>query len=140
MTLPSKLFPYPASPAAASASPRTSLMTIGDMARHFSVTLRTLRFYEARGLLEPHRFGTARFYGPEDRRRLELILKGKSLGFTLTEIRDFIARETATEHGALPLSADRIAEQIEFLQRQRAGLDHAIRELLETRARLAVAG
>ena len=34
--------------------------TIGDLAREFGVTLRTLRFYEDRGLLSPRRDGTAR--------------------------------------------------------------------------------
>jgi DNA-binding transcriptional MerR regulator len=66
--------------------------TIGDIARDFDVTLRTLRFYEARGLLTPRREGMNRYYSAQDRARLELILKGKRLGFTLSEIRAMVAQ------------------------------------------------
>ena len=65
--------------------------TIGDIARMYNVSLRTLRFYEDKGLLQPRRQGTARFYSARDRIRLELILKGKRLGFTLAEIFQLIA-------------------------------------------------
>lgn len=54
--------------------------SIGDLAREFEVSLRTLRFYEDRGLLSPRRVGSSRLYDARE------ILKGKRLGFTLTEI------------------------------------------------------
>src|SRR5271166_3261323 len=60
------------------------------MSRLFGVSLRTLRFYEDRGLIKPRREGNARFYRGADRVRREMILKGKKLGFTLTEIQDLI--------------------------------------------------
>ena len=72
-------------------------MTISQMARVFSVSLRTLRFYEDRGLIKPRREGNARFYRSADRVRMEMILKGKKLGFTLTEIQDLIGGKGATE-------------------------------------------
>ena len=71
------------------------LYTIGDLAREFGVTLRTLRFYEDRGLLSPRRDGTARIYDARDRERLSVILKGKQLGFTLTEIRAMVAEQNS---------------------------------------------
>ena len=74
---------------------RPKTYTIGDLAREFGVTLRTLRFYEDRGLLSPRREGTARIYDARDRSRLSVILKGKQLGFTLTEIRAMVAEERA---------------------------------------------
>lgn len=64
--------------------------TIAEMARDFEVTIRTLRFYEERGLLHPRRAGAARYYSARDRLHLRMILKGKELGFTLTEIRDIL--------------------------------------------------
>ena len=64
------------------------LSTIGDLAREFGVSLRTIWFYEDRGLLSPKRDGSARYYDPHEKARLSLILKGKQLGFTLGEIRD----------------------------------------------------
>lgn len=68
-----------------------SSSTIREMARDFGVSIRTLRFYEDRGLLHPHRIGTARSYSARDRLHLKMILKGKQLGFTLSEIRDILA-------------------------------------------------
>jgi hypothetical protein len=73
-----------------------SEMTISQMSRLFGVSLRTLRVYEDRGLIKPRREGNARFYRGGDRVRMEMILKGKKLGFTLTEIQDLIGGKGAT--------------------------------------------
>ena len=114
-------------------------MTISDMARTYGVSLRTLRFYEDKALLNPRRQGTARFYSAYDRIRLQLILKGKRLGFTLAEIFDLIAshersglvQTEASESADLTVSLGRaqITTQIAHLERQRAELDGAIEEL-----------
>ncbi len=61
--------------------------SIAELAAEYDVTLRTIRFYEDRGLITPERRGTARIYHPRDRVRLGLILRGKRLGFSLDEIR-----------------------------------------------------
>jgi DNA-binding transcriptional MerR regulator len=74
-----------------------SEITISQMSRVFGVSLRTLRFYEDRGLIKPRREGNARYYRGADRVRMEMILKGKKLGFTLTEIQDLIGGKGATE-------------------------------------------
>ena len=66
------------------------LFRIGDLAREFGVTLRTLRFYEDKGLLKPQRNGVTRLYSKRDRARLKLILLGKRLGFSLTEVKRMI--------------------------------------------------
>jgi len=57
--------------------------SIGQLAREFGVSLRTLRFYEDRGLLIPHRKGTVRRYDEQHKTRLSMILKAKQLGFIL---------------------------------------------------------
>jgi len=111
--------------------------TISDLARDFDVTLRTLRFYESRGLLAPTRSGMTRIYSSRDRARLSLILKGKQLGFTLVEIRAMLANEEkkgeapagSATVGGLQLSAEQIAEQLELLRNQRKEIDEAIAEL-----------
>ena len=72
-------------------------ITISQMSRLFGVSLRTLRFYEDRGLIKPRREGNARYYRATDRVRMEMILKGKKLGFTLTEIQDLLGGKGATE-------------------------------------------
>ena len=67
------------------------------MSRLYSVSLRTLRFYEDRGLIRPRREGNARYYRGADRVRMEMILRGKKLGFTLTEINDLIGGKGPNE-------------------------------------------
>lgn len=120
---------------------RVQSYTIGDLAREFGVTLRTLRFYEDRGLLSPRRDGTARIYDARDRERLSVILKGKQLGFTLTEIRAMLAEERTGNGPAmnLKLSLDQVEDQIRHLEQQKAEIEEALKELKTRRASLAVA-
>ena len=114
------------------------VLTIGEMARTYSVTLRALRFYEDRGLIQPIRSGTSRFYDAATRKRLELILKGKQLGFTLSEIRDLLSSQAEEQVPSLELTLDatQILAQIDMLQRQRDGIERAIEELRQTHQRL----
>jgi DNA-binding transcriptional MerR regulator len=115
--------------------------TIGDLAREFGVTLRTLRFYEDRGLLSPRRDGTARIYDARDRDRLSVILKGKQLGFTLTEIRAMVAEERSGNGPALnlKLSLDQIEDQIRHLEQQKVEIEQALAELHARRSSIAIA-
>ena len=116
------------------------LLTIGEVSTKYDVTLRALRFYESRGLLRPRRIGAVRLYDPRDTRRLELILKGKQLGFTLTEIRDMLAAETGAEAETdLAIDPGLVASQLDSLRRQRANLDVAIAELEATHDRMQAA-
>ena len=111
-------------------------LTISDIAGLYGVTLRSLRFYEARGLLQPERSGTVRFYHPKDRLRLELILKGKRLGFSLAEIEALILSRLAPhEHvlsideAVVSLETSKIAEKIVVLEQEREELVKGIAEL-----------
>ncbi len=64
--------------------------TVGKLADELGVTTRTLRFYEAEGLVTPARAGTSRVYDHRDRARLRLILRGKRFGMSLSEIREIV--------------------------------------------------
>ncbi len=126
----------PSASAASTAVEPASGFTISDLARDFGVTLRTLRFYESRGLLSPARSGMTRIYSGRDRARLALILKGKQLGFTLVEIRAMLANEERKQNGeasasvgGLQLSRNQIAEQLELLRSQQSEIESAIAEL-----------
>lgn len=66
-------------------------LAISEMSERFGVTLRTLRFYEEKGLLNPVRKGARRFYGGHDVARMRVILQAKKIGLTLVEIRKVIA-------------------------------------------------
>src|SRR5262245_46609371 len=104
--------------------------SIGDLARKFDVTLRTLRFYESRGLLNPSRQGHHRRYGRQDADRLTVILKAKKLGFTLTEIREMLGADDgeASRH-ALRLSREKCLEKIAVFERKLAETEEALAEL-----------
>lgn len=105
--------------------------TISQLAEAFEVTARALRFYETKGLLNPRRIGQARLYSRRDRARLSLVLRGKRVGFSLTEIKEMLDLydlengHEAQWHYAL----EKFQERIDALQRQRDDINEAIGEL-----------
>jgi DNA-binding transcriptional MerR regulator len=68
----------------------TRTWTVGELADELGVTTRTLRFYEAEGLVKPERQGANRLYRARDRARLKLILRGRRFGMTLEECREIV--------------------------------------------------
>jgi DNA-binding transcriptional MerR regulator len=108
--------------------------TIGDLAREFGVTLRTLRFYEDKDLLHPRRQGQNRLYSRRDRARLKLVLLGKKVGFSLKEIKDMIDLYDLKDGQAtqLRVALDKFENQREVLHRQRRDVDEAIDEITRT--------
>ncbi|BCH35281.1 transcriptional regulator [Mesorhizobium sp. L-8-10] len=109
---------------------------IGEMAKTFGVTLRTLRFYEDRGLLSPKREGSTRLYTRRDRVRLKLILLGRKVGFSLRDVKQMIDLydPTGTNIKQLRLTLEKSEKQLGRLQKQRAALDEAISDLTEAMA------
>ena len=111
----------------------SSYATISELAVRYGVSLRTLRFYEQRGLLHPTRAGKVRLYNERDVVRIEVILKGKRLGFSLAEIEALInAQGSDTERPEELLGkADReqIARRVIELEQERLELETAIEEL-----------
>jgi len=104
-------------------------LTIRDLAEQAGVTLRALRFYQSKGLLSPAREGHARVYRAADRERLALILQGKRLGFTLSEIHEMLAARARGCDKTLPISREKCVEQINLLERQRREMELALAEL-----------
>jgi DNA-binding transcriptional MerR regulator len=111
--------------------------SIGELAAEFGTTLRTIRFYEDRGLLAPERQGTTRIFHERDRVRLQLILRGKRLGFTLTEIAHVVNLydETPGEQGQLRFLISDIGKRRESLLQKRRDLDESLAELDDLEAR-----
>ena len=115
---------------------------IGELAREFDVTTRTIRFYEDQGLLTPRRRGQTRIYSPADRVALKLILRGKRLGFSLAESGDLIrlyqpAGDNRQQLGAL---LEKIEEKRTQLQQQLVDIQIMQQDLdaAEERARQAL--
>ncbi|MGE7155265.1 MerR family transcriptional regulator [Methylorubrum rhodesianum] len=67
-----------------------TLYTVTQLAKELGVTARTVRFYEDKGLLTPQRAGNTRIFTHRDKVRLILILRGKRLGFSLREIKEYL--------------------------------------------------
>jgi len=105
--------------------------SIGDLAREFGVTSRTLRFYEDEGLLHPERRGSSRIYSRADRARLAWILRGRSVGFSLADIRELLDLYAPGQGRRSQLAAARVKsrERIAALQSQRDAIDQTIEEL-----------
>jgi DNA-binding transcriptional MerR regulator len=109
----------------------SSHYTITQLAQEFDVTTRTIRFYEDQGLLNPTRNGQMRVYSPRDRVRLKLVLRGKRLGFSLSEIREMLDMYDAEpgESGQLELFLAKIDERRGLLQQQRHDIELTLKEL-----------
>lgn len=126
--------------------------SIREVCEAFDVTPRTLRHYEAVGLIEPRRDGQKRLYRPREIGRLKLILRGKRFGFRLEEIRELLDLYDAdpTQLSQLTRALDLAREKLDILKRQRIDLDAAIDELqdqmklvarlIETRSASAAGG
>jgi MerR family transcriptional regulator, copper efflux regulator len=72
--------------------PPAHLMTIGEISRRSGFSIRTLRFYERRGVLPAtaRRPSGYRLYGDVELRRLDFIRQAKALGLTLEAIRELV--------------------------------------------------
>jgi DNA-binding transcriptional MerR regulator len=109
------------------------LLTVTELARELGVTARAIRFYEAKGLLEPQRAGTTRVYSYRDRARLQIILRGKRLGFSLASVKEYLDlydHDSRNEEQLVHLlrgARCRITE----LEQQRVDLELTIAELRE---------
>jgi DNA-binding transcriptional MerR regulator len=111
--------------------------TISELAADFAITLRTIRFYEDEGLLTPERVGTTRVFRDRDRVRLQLILRGRRLGFTLAEIAHILGLydETPGERGQLEFLLEDIGRRRAVLLQKRRDLDDALADLADLEAR-----
>jgi DNA-binding transcriptional MerR regulator len=111
--------------------------TITELASEFGVTLRTIRHYEDVGLITPERRGTSRLFHPRDRIRLQLILRGKRLGFSLPEIRTIVDMydEQPGEAGQLRYLIEQIDVRRAELEQMRRDIDETMTELDRVEAR-----
>jgi DNA-binding transcriptional MerR regulator len=111
--------------------------TITELAEEYGVTLRTIRFYEDRGLVAPARNGQQRVFSARDRVRLGLVLRGRRLGFSLDEIAKIVDMYDAEpgETGQLRYLLDQIAVRRADLEQRRADIDETLAELADVEAR-----
>ena len=107
------------------------LHTVTQLARDLDITARTIRFYEDKGLISPQRAGSTRVYTARDRARMILILRGKRLGFSLREIKDYLDLYGVdhTQAEQLRLLRAGVAKRLASLREQLTALRETIEEL-----------
>jgi len=118
-------------------NPSQTTWSITELAEEFGVTLRTIRHYEDVGLITPERRGTSRLFHTRDRIRLQLILRGKRLGFSLPEIRTIVNMydEQPGEAGQLQYLLDQIDVRRSELEQLRRDIDETMTELAHVEQR-----
>jgi DNA-binding transcriptional MerR regulator len=105
--------------------------TIGELAEEFGITSRALRLYEEERLLDPQREGTRRIYNERNRVRLRLILRGKRLGWSLSEIRESfdLYDSSLGEEAQLLLMLEKLTQRRDSLKEQKKDIANALRDL-----------
>ncbi len=113
---------------------RDRTYSITELCREFEVTPRTLRFYEQKGLLAPNRRGWTRLFTYRDRARLQLILRGKKVGFSLEEIKEMLDLYNLKDGQLtqLRVSSTKMRERLTALKQQQVEIQEAIADLDRT--------
>lgn len=105
--------------------------TIRQLTKELRVTARTLRYYEDEGLVKPARSGQTRIFSEHDRARLIIILRGRRLGFTVTEMKE-VARMYDYKDGdatQMVMARRKFEARTRQLEEQKLDLEQALRQL-----------
>jgi DNA-binding transcriptional MerR regulator len=110
--------------------------TISELAQEFSVTPRTIRFYEDQGIVSPARDGRNRIYHARDRTRLKLALRGKRLGLQLAEILSLIDMYDGPGDTAAQLRhyMGVLEKHRGMMEQQRKDIDETLKEIRRQQA------
>lgn len=113
------------------------LFTIGELSAAFGLSPRAIRFYEDQGLIAPERVGVQRVYSKRDRARLQLILRGKRLGFSLADIREFLDLYDAGRGKQMTVTLAHTRARIRELEQQLEDITITLAELRDMEAEIA---
>ena len=111
--------------------PESASFTISELAKEFALTTRAIRFYEDEGLISPRRSGRRRLYAERERVRIKLILRGKRLGLSLSEIREILDlyEPKLGERAQLVKLLEALAGRRAMLQQQREDIAAVLAEI-----------
>ncbi len=113
----------------------TDFFSVTELADELGITPRAIRFYETKGLIKPRRAGITRVYTHRDRARMQLILRGKRLGFTLADIGEYLDLYDVdpSQDKQTQLLLAKIEKRVSELEQQREDLETTLLELDEMR-------
>jgi DNA-binding transcriptional MerR regulator len=116
-------------------SATNDIYSVTELADALGITPRAIRFYETKGLIKPRRAGTTRVYTHRDRVRMLLILRGKRLGFSLADIKEYLDLYDVdpSRTKQLQLLLEKIEQRMSELEQQREDLETTLHELDEMR-------
>jgi DNA-binding transcriptional MerR regulator len=113
-------------------------LKVGELARQTGLSIKTIRYYESRGLLEqpPRTEGGYRLYDPEEVARLRFVQRAKLLGLTLEEIRELVELAARCNEGEIVPRLEEVLEaKLEETERKMAELTAFRQNLLYYRER-----
>jgi DNA-binding transcriptional MerR regulator len=113
-------------------------LKIGELANQTGLSIKTIRYYESRGLLEqpPRSEGGYRLYGPEEVARLRFVQRAKLLGLTLEEIKELVELAVRCNEGEIVPRLEEVLEaKLEETEAKMAELSAFLQNLLYYRAR-----
>ena len=104
--------------------------SISELSKEFDVTTRAIRLYEESGLLAPERDGSKRIYQDRDKVRLQLIMRGKRIGFTLAQVKEMFdlydSKPVEGEKKQIIYLLELMEQRLEVLRLQREELELAV--------------
>ncbi|GAE27814.1 transcriptional regulator [Halalkalibacter wakoensis JCM 9140] len=105
------------------------MKSINVIAKEYGLSTRTLRYYEELGILNSHRVDKGiRHFSKREEAKLKLVLRGKTYGFSLEEIKEMVLLFDHDRSGKKQLE-----KTIEFGQQKLREIDKKMEELLEIR-------
>jgi len=110
-------------------------LTLKEMCEAYEVTPRTLRYYEYIELLIPEKVGKKRFYGNKEKALLRLIKRGRRFGFSLEEIRQWLAMYDRKNQNQTQIEAwiDMANKQTIELEDRKSEIQKAIEDMKNRR-------
>jgi DNA-binding transcriptional MerR regulator len=117
---------------------QTKPLKIGDLSRLSGLSIKTIRYYERRGLLEqpPRTDSGYRLYGPEEVARVRFVQRAKLLGLTLEEIKELVELAVKCNEGEIVPRLEKVlGAKLEETERKMAELSAFRQNLLYYRER-----
>ena len=110
-------------------------LTLKEMCEAYEVTPRTLRYYEYIELLIPEKVGKKRFYGNKEKALLRMIKRGRRFGFSLEEIRQWLAMYDRKNQNQTQIEAwiDMANKQTIELEDRKSEIQKAIEDMKNLR-------